>query len=82
MVVTYSTSGDSFRAGKPQVWSPGQFPDHWLGLFMYNFDLHPDDMRFAVLKAPGTGQASVVNKVTIVQNWFEELKQKVPTGKN
>jgi hypothetical protein len=27
MVVTYTASGDSFRAGKPQLWSPGQFTD-------------------------------------------------------
>ena len=30
MVVTYTASGDSFRADKPQLWSPGQFTD--LGL--------------------------------------------------
>ncbi len=27
MVVTYTASGDSFRADKPQLWSPGQFAD-------------------------------------------------------
>ena len=27
MVVTYTASGDSFRADKPQLWSPGQFTD-------------------------------------------------------
>jgi serine/threonine-protein kinase len=80
MVVTYAGSGDSFRADKPQLWSPGQFTE--LGLFTFNFDLHPDGKRFAVLKAPGLEQNAAVNKVNIVLNWFEELKQKVPTGKN
>ena len=51
MVVTYTASGDSFRADKPQLWSPGQFTtSSGIG----TFDLHPDGKRFAVLKAPGT----------------------------
>lgn len=78
MVVTYTASGDSFRADKPQLWSPGQFTD--AGSNTYNFDLHPDGKRFAVLKTPGTGQAAAINKVNIVLNWFDELKRRVPTG--
>jgi Tol biopolymer transport system component/tRNA A-37 threonylcarbamoyl transferase component Bud32 len=77
MVVTYTASGDSFRADKPQLWSPGQFSDRTGN---YNFELHPDGKRFAVLKAPGTEQAAAVNKVIIVQNWFDELKRRVPPG--
>ena len=78
MVVTYTASGDSFRADKPQLWSPGQFAD--LGTTGYAFDLHPDGKRFAVLKVPGTEEAAAVNKVIIVQNWFDELKRRLPTG--
>jgi Tol biopolymer transport system component len=79
MVVTYSASGDSFHYDKPQLWSPGQFTE--LGLFTYNFDLHPDGKRFAVLKAPGTGQAAAANKVGFIFNFFDELRRRVPTGK-
>ena len=79
MVASYTASGDSFSADKPQLWSPGQFTDRGLGF--YNFDLHPDGKRVAVLKAPGTERDAAMNKVNIVLNWFEELKQKVPTGK-
>ena len=79
MVATYTAAGDSFRAGKPQLWSPGQFTDR--GAATYNFDLHPDGKRFAVLKAPGTEQAAAVNKVNIVLNWFDELRRRVPAGK-
>jgi hypothetical protein len=60
MVVTYTASGDSFHAVKPQLWSPGQFTE--LGLFTYNFDLHPDGKRIAVLKAPGAGQTAAATK--------------------
>jgi hypothetical protein len=47
-----------------------------------NFDLHPDGKRFAVLKAPGTGDTAAVNKVTVIFNFFDELRRKVPPGKN
>jgi len=80
MVVTYTASGDSFHADKPQLWSPGQFTE--LGLFTYNFDLHPDGKRFAVLKAPGTGQTAAMNKVSFIFNFFDELRSKFPSGTN
>jgi serine/threonine-protein kinase len=78
MVVTYTAAGDSFHADKPQLWSPGQFTE--LGLFTYNFDLHPDGKRIAVLKAPGTGQSAAVNKVSFIFNFFDELRSKFPPG--
>jgi len=51
--------------------------------FFPNFDLHPDGKRFAVLKAPGAESQSVGNnKVNFIFNFFEELRRKVPSGKN
>jgi hypothetical protein len=79
MVVTYTASSDSFHAAKPQLWSPGQFTDRGLGT--YNFDLHPDGKRFAVLKAPGSEQTAAVNKVNFIFNFFDEIRSKSPTGK-
>jgi Tol biopolymer transport system component len=79
MVASYTASVDSFSADKPQLWSPGQFTDRGLGF--YNFDLHPDGKRFAVLKAPGTEQNASVNKVSFIFNFFDELRSKVPPGK-
>jgi eukaryotic-like serine/threonine-protein kinase len=80
MVATYIVSGDSFHADKPQPWSPGQFSS--ARGYTSNFDLHPDGKRFAVLKAPGTGDTAAVNKVTVIFNFFDELRRKVPPGKN
>ncbi|NDQ57645.1 MAG: protein kinase [Acidipila sp.] len=80
MVATYITSADSFHADKPQLWSPGQFAPRLI--LDYNFDLHPDGTRFAVLKAPGAGEAPKVDKVSFIFNFFDELRRKVPTGKN
>jgi Tol biopolymer transport system component len=79
MIATYTASGDSFHADKPQLWSPGQFTDRGPGI--YNFDLHPDGKRFAVLKATGTEKAAVANNVTFIFNFFDELRRKVPPGK-
>jgi serine/threonine-protein kinase len=79
VVVTYTASADSFNAGKPQLWSPGQFTERGLGV--YNFDLHPDGKRFAVLKFPGTEQTPAVNKVSFIFNFFDELRRKLPPGK-
>ncbi len=79
MVVNYTASGDSFRAEKPRLWSPGQFIRLGRGV---SFDLHPDGKRFAVLKAPGTESQPAVNKVSFVFNFFDELRRKLPSGKN
>jgi Tol biopolymer transport system component len=79
MVANYTASGDSFHADKPQRWSPGQFTD--LGGSINEFDLHPDGKRIAVLKAPG-GEALAVNKVSFIFNFFDELRRKVPSGKD
>ena len=79
MVVTYTDSDDSFHADKPQLWSPGQFTERGIGT--YNFDLHPDGKRFAVLKAPGTEQTTAVNKVSFIFNFFDEIRRKFSPGK-
>jgi len=65
MVSTYTASGDSFHADKPQLWSPGQFSSIY-GAAAYSFDPHPDGKRFAVLKAGGTGEAPKVDKVSFI----------------
>jgi len=79
MVVTYTASGDSFHADKPQLWSPGQFAASELS--DSNFDLYPDGKRFAVLKASSTEQAAAVNKVSFIFNFFDEIRRKLPPGK-
>jgi eukaryotic-like serine/threonine-protein kinase len=79
MVASYAAVGDSFQAGKPELWSPGQFTQR---LGYSNFDLHPDGKRFAVLKSPNAGETSQANKVTFIFNFFDELRRKAPSGKN
>jgi hypothetical protein len=40
------------------------------------WDLHPDGDRIIV----GVAEESVESQLILVQNWLEELKQRVPTN--
>jgi serine/threonine-protein kinase len=79
MVVTYTSSGDSFHVDKPRLWSPGQFTNSYV---YGNFSLHPDGKRFAVLKASNATEAPPIKNVSFIFNFFDELRRKVPAGKN
>lgn len=77
MVAPYTVSGESFSPGKPQLWSPGQFTDR---LGAVNFDVHPDGKLVAVLKIPTASGDLPASKFSFVFNFFDELRQKVPSG--
>jgi len=82
MVVDYSTTGDSFAAGKPHVWFQRGLA--WLG-GCYPYDPAPDGKRFAVVLNPaGAGEQGLkpTDSVTVLLNFFDELRRKVPTGNN
>ena len=79
MAVTYTASGDSFRADKPQLWSPGQLTN--VGAGISSFDLHPDGKRFAVLRVADTGQATTASKVSFILNFSDEIRGKFQAGK-
>jgi len=48
------------------------------------YDITPDGKQFIVVLPPGqgTGNARPTVPIQIVLNWFEDLKQRVPTGKH
>ncbi len=77
MVVDYRVEGNSFVPGKPRLWSDKQ-------LFYTessNLDLAPDGKRFVVLalpEAPAGEKGSV--HVTMLLNFFDELKRRIPPG--
>jgi eukaryotic-like serine/threonine-protein kinase len=77
MMAVDVTTQSTFSAGKPKmlfegpyVPTPRSFPD---------YDVSPDGQRFLMLKADEQAQAPT--QINVVLNWFEELKQKVPTEK-
>jgi Tol biopolymer transport system component len=81
MVLDYSVNGDSFVPGKPQMWSSRSLI--YMG-GLYPYDLASDGKRFAVLlDAAGAEQEQKrTESVVVLMNFFEELRRKVPTGKN
>jgi Tol biopolymer transport system component len=60
------------------------FKNENLGFGAYTgtpWDIHPDGKRFLMIKQPGVAPSAeevVRPRITIVLNWFEELKQRVP----
>jgi len=67
-----------FAAGKPRV----LFEDKYVPTpgTTANYDVSPDGQRFLMLK-PSEQAQTAPTQINVVLNWFEELKQKVPTGK-
>jgi serine/threonine protein kinase len=80
-IADYTIDGNSFRPGKVRPWaakqtinvntSPG-----------FGFDLAPDGNSIVFLPAPDRDEQAKGNlHVTVLLNWFDELRRRVPTGK-
>jgi serine/threonine protein kinase len=76
MVVGVSTQ-PTFSAGKAELLFEGHYQTTNASLPQY--DVSPDGQRFLMVKDAGTEQSTT--QINIVQNWFEELKLRVPAGK-
>ena len=71
------TTQPAFLAGKPKMLFEGPYVPPSPNNSYY--DVSADGQRFLMLKP--TEQAQAATQIVVVQNFFEELKQKVPTGK-
>jgi serine/threonine-protein kinase len=80
MAADYTASADSFAAGKPTVWSPTSL------IYMGGncpYDLAADGKRFAVNLYPGgtaEREQRPVDSVSIILNFFDELRRRVRAG--
>ena len=78
MVAPFSVEGGSFRAEKPRPWSAARYlfrgPNRM-------FDLHPDGTRFAVAAANPNRSGMKTDHVTVITNFFEELRRLAPPAK-
>jgi serine/threonine protein kinase/Tol biopolymer transport system component len=77
MMAVQTTLTPSFSADKPNVLFEGRYVPTLAT--KANYDVTPDGKRFLMLKA--SEQDVSTTQINVVLNWFEELKQKVPTGK-
>ena len=76
MVASYSVAGESFRADKPQLWSP-------IGVRMHGYtdpyDLHPDGQR--LVGRAEDGSLVSADKIVLMSNFFEYLRKIAPARK-
>ena len=76
MFVVAVQSRTTFVAGRPQVLFESRLLPIQGGSRSY--DVAPDG-RFLIIRAVGEGAAEgTASNLIVVQNWFEELKQRVP----
>jgi Tol biopolymer transport system component len=76
MTAGYTVRGDSFVADKPRVWSEKRIAN--LGL-LPNYGLTPDGKRIvALLPAESPQGQQAQNHVIFLENFFDELRRKVP----
>jgi Tol biopolymer transport system component/predicted Ser/Thr protein kinase len=68
-----------FSASNPRMLFEGRYVSAFPNTFP-NYDVSPDGERFLMLK-PSEQSEAAPTQINVVLNWFEELKQKVPTGK-
>jgi serine/threonine-protein kinase len=77
MVVDVETS-PSFRAGAPRMLFEGD-PDWASGdISGTTYDVAPDDQRFVMARAAGSGEEAPKPVVVLVNNFVEELKARIP----
>jgi hypothetical protein len=80
MVAAYTAKADSFAPDKPRLWSNTQILDPGPGA-QWSLDLAPDGKRFAVFPRPeATGEQKGSVHVTVLLNFFDELRRRVPPG--
>jgi hypothetical protein len=75
MVVSYSVKGDSFEPDKPREWFGKSLANVGLG---GTFDVAPDGKHLVVVMPPPSAEPrEVQNHLTLVVNFFDEVRQRV-----
>jgi len=79
-VTGYTVQGNSFVADKARLWSEKVLAR--LVNARKNVDLAPDGKRMvAVMPAEGPEEQQSQNHVVFLENFFDELRRRVPAGK-
>jgi hypothetical protein len=79
MVAGYRVDGDTFNPDQPRRWSDVKLRSPWTGP---TFSVAPDGSRIlAVLPAGGEEPQISRNHVIFLENFFDELRRRVPAGK-
>ena len=79
MVVNYAVKGASFVPEKPRIWFPKPLANTGLGS---NFDVAPDGKRIlAIMPAQTSEPRDTQSHVTLVMNFFDEVRRRTGAGK-
>jgi Tol biopolymer transport system component len=80
MVAAYTVKDDSFVADKPRAWSGKQLGG--VSNAAKNIDLAPDGKRIVALMPAEIAEGQKAqNHVIFLENFFDEVRRKVPVGK-
>jgi serine/threonine-protein kinase len=75
MVVSYTTEGGAFSAGRPRPWSPTQVRRDGV---RQNFDVSADGTRVVIFPLPATEQTEATLHATFLLNFFDEVRRRIP----
>ena len=75
LMVVQTTTRPSFSAGNPKVLFEGRYATYQS---IADYDVTADGQRFLFLKTGEEGR----QEINVVVNWIEELKRKIPQGKD
>jgi serine/threonine-protein kinase len=76
MVADYAVKGDSILADQPRVWSEKRLAD--FGLIVATYDVAPDGKRIVALMPAEAAESQRESHVIFLENFFDELRRKVP----
>ena len=76
MMAVEVTTTPTFSAGNPKLLFEGNF--QMGAAARASYDVTADGTRFLMIQESGLG--SEADQINVVLNWFEELKERVPTG--
>jgi serine/threonine protein kinase/Tol biopolymer transport system component len=80
MAASYAVAGDTFLPGKPAVWAPKLVATGRPN--SYAWDLAPDGNRVVLLTPVDPSDSGKQEHVVVIlQNFFDELRRRVPLGK-
>jgi serine/threonine-protein kinase len=83
MVVDYSVERDSFHAAPPRSWPEGRYQSKGISgpVRLRTFDLHPDGNRIGLAPlGAATPSLDKLDRLTIVLNFFDELRRIAPAA--
>jgi eukaryotic-like serine/threonine-protein kinase len=78
MAVRVTSDATTWRAGAPVKLLDGRYYTGGGGFFLRQYDVTVDGQRFLMVKEGEGGEAAALQNLTVVLNWFQELKRLVP----